>query len=342
MENGRVAPNTFVLVRGNAHAPGEPVEPGFLSVLSDELPDIAELSADISSSGRRLAFAKWLVDHRNPLTARVIVNRVWQHHLGRGLVRTSSDFGRYGDAPTHPELLDYLATELIRHDWQLKWLHRLILTSQTYRLSSQDAPHGLAADPENHWLWRFDARRLTAEELRDSVLRLTGLLNSQMGGPSVYSKIPDEVLHSASRPDAAWGTSSPADQVRRSVYVFVKRSISDPVLLAFDSADTDSSCPVRFVTTVPTQALTTLNGEFFNQQARVLAERIRREAGDDSRAQVELALRLALARPATDDEIQRGERLLRGWTVEDGASTEDALRYFCLLVLNLNEVIYVD
>ncbi len=318
-ENGRTAPDTFVLVRGNAHAPDDPVDPGFPSVMTDQQPVILELPEDISSCGRRLTFAQWLVDPHNPLTARVIVNRVWQHHFGRGLVRTSSDFGHYGDLPTHPELLDYLASELIRHQWQLKWLHRLILTSQTYQMSSIDRSQGLDVDPENNLLWRFDMRRLTAEEVRDTVLAVTGLLNLQMAGPSVYPKIPDEVLQSASRPDAAWGQSPPSDQVRRSVYTFVKRSISDPVLLAFDSADKDGSCPVRFATTVPTQALTSLNGEFFNSQAGHFAKRLQREVGGDPQRQVQRALSLALSRAPSDEEVERGVELLRHWQQDDGA-----------------------
>jgi hypothetical protein len=330
------------MVRGNAHALGERVEPGFPAALGDMAPVIPQLPDQVPSSGRRTALADWLVDPRNPLTARVIVNRVWQHHFGRGLVRTSSDFGRYGDVPTHPELLDYLATELIRHDWQLKWLHQLILTSQTYQMSSADNDAGLAVDPANQWFWRFDPRRLTAEEVRDTLLVVSGVLNLSMGGPSVYSRIPDEVLQSASRPDAAWGHSSPSDQYRRSVYVFVKRSISDPVLLAFDSADRDSSCPVRFATTVPTQALTTLNGEFFHEQAALLAARVRRDAGDDPRSQVTRALSLALSRAPSDAEIMRGAELLADWQQQDGQPADEALKFFCLLVLNLNETIYLD
>jgi hypothetical protein len=341
-ENGREAPETFILIRGNVHAPGEQVEPGFPAALSDQAPAFPELPESIPSCGRRTALANWIVDARNPLTARVIVNRVWQHHFGRGLVRTSSDFGRYGEAPTHAELLDYLAVELVRHDWQLKWLHHLILTSQTYQMSSADNADGLAADPANNLFWRFDMRRLTAEELRDTVLSVTGMLNMNMGGPSVYSTIPDEVLQSASRPDAAWGQSSPADQSRRSVYVFVKRSISDPVLLAFDAADKDSSCPVRFATTVPTQALTTLNGEFFHEQSELFAARMRREAGDNRQQQVTRALTLALSRQPMVDEVARGMELIEQWQTEDNLPADEALKCFCLLVLNLNELVYVD
>lgn len=346
-ENGRSAPETFVLVRGNAHAPGDEVTPGFLEVLTE--PDgvdspitLPTLPDDIQSTGRRLAYANWLVDPHHPLTARVIVNRVWQHHFGRGLVRTTSDFGKYGEQPTHPQLLDYLAKQLIEHDWQLKWLHQLIMKSNTYRMASQDREDGLAADPENHLFWRYNMRRLTAEEMRDTVLSVTGELNQAMGGKSVYPEIPEAIRQTASRPDAAWGRSAPEDEVRRSVYVYVKRSVADPILSSFDAADTDSSCPVRFATTVPTQALTTLNGDFYNQQAGVFAERLRREAGDDPVAQVATALKLTLCRQPTDSEVARGVRLLTQWQAEDQVSEQEALRYFCLMALNLNEMIYID
>ncbi len=189
-------------------------------------------------------------------------------------MRTSNDFGRYGDAPTHPELLDYLASRIDPPRLATEMAPRLDPDLANLSDVLERSRPDLEVDPENHLFWRFDMRRLTAEEVRDTVLCVTGQLNLEMSGPSIYSKIPDEVLQSASRPDAAWGKSSADQEVRRSVYVFVKRSISDPVLLAFDSADTDGSCPVRFATTVPTQALTTLNGEFFNEQAGELAARV--------------------------------------------------------------------
>ncbi|MCA9167784.1 MAG: DUF1553 domain-containing protein, partial [Planctomycetales bacterium] len=341
-ENGREAPETFVLIRGNASAPGEPVAMGFPQILGGGTPEVEPLPDDINSSGRRTLFANWLVDGNNPLAARVIVNRVWQYHFGRGLVRSSSDFGRYGDAPTHPELLDYLATELIRHDWQLKWLHKFILTSRAYRMSSADNGVALDVDPMNNLMWRFEMRRLSSEELRDTVLTVTGQLNAKMHGPSVYSQIPDEVLQSSSRPEDAWGKSAPADQVRRTVYVFVKRSIADPVLSSFDSADTDASCPVRFSTTVPTQALTTLNGRFFNDQAQRLAERLHREGHHDERDFVKAAIELATCRPVEPAEVARGTQLIHDWQAKDNVSRADAERFFCLLTLNLNELIYLD
>jgi hypothetical protein len=185
-------------------------------------------------------------------------------------------------------------------------------------------------------------RRLTAEEIRDTVLLATGQLNLAMGGPSVFPVLPDEVLQTASRPDAAWGHSPPADQVRRSVYVHVKRSVADPVLRGFDAADTDGSCPVRFATTVPTQALTSLNGQFFQQQAGLLAARLQREAGAAEADQVARGLEIVLSRPAEPPEVARGVQLLHDWQTQDGVAAADALRYYCLLLLNLNETIFIE
>jgi hypothetical protein len=341
-ENGRDAPDTFVLVRGSAHAPGEQVEPGVPEVLGMADPVIPTPADDAESSGRRLTLARWLVDEANPLTSRVIANRLWQHHFGRGLVRNSNDFGLAGSPPTHPQLLDWLARELIANDWSLKEMHRRMMTSSTYRMASADNAAALASDPMNDLLWRFDMRRLTAEEVRDSILAVTGKLSRKLGGPSVYTAIPDEILAGASRPDLVWGKSSEKDRNRRSVYVHVKRSLAEPLLKTFDSPDTETSCAVRFVTTVPTQSLTMLNGVFFHEQAAALAERLRREAGDDVGQQVTHALSLALSRAPADEEVARGESLIAAWQNEDGLDRATAIQYYCLLVLNLNEFVYLD
>ncbi len=309
-ENGGTAPPMYIHVRGSAHAHGEQVEPGFPAVLTDGQPEIGSRPED-RSSGRRRVLAQWITSRDNPTAARVMANRLWQHHFGRGLVRTTNDFGKSASPPTHPQLLDWLAAELVESGWQIKAMHRLMLTSAAYQMGYYESTDGWAKDPENNLFWRFDMRRLTAEEVRDSILLLTGNFNDKMGGPSIYTEIPAELLQGASRPDAAWGHSSPSERVRRSVYVHVKRSVIEPVLGTFDIADTDSTCPVRFVTTVPTQALTTLNGEFFNQQAAAFADRLRREAGDDVAAQVAQGLRLALQREPTDDEIARRYRTYR-------------------------------
>ena len=345
-EPGTVAPVTHLLRRGNPASPGETVEPGFLSVLGSSSPVIAP-PASGRSSGRRRALADWIAAPDNPLTARVIVNRVFQHHFGRGLVRTPSDFGIQGSLPTHPELLDWLAGHFVQDGWSLKRLHRLILTSQSYQASATPTAEALKADPANDLFSRFEMRRLTAEEIRDSVLWVGGSGNPRMHGPGMYVALPKEVLASQSVPGKGWGDSPKVEQARRSIYIHVKRSLLSPVLLSFDLAETDRSTPVRFATTQPTQALGMLNGAFFNEQARVLADRIRAEVGSEPREQVRReqvrrVLHRVTSRPPSDREISQGVALLQSLTSEEGLGATAALDAFCLLAFNLNEFLYLE
>ncbi len=341
-EAGPEAPETHVMLRGNPHSPGDKVEPGFLQVVSTSSPSFPTPPPGSKTTGRRTVLADWIASPENPLTARVMANRVWQYHFGRGIVRSSSNLGTQGDKPTHPELLDWLASELISNGWRLKSLHRIILNSDAYKMSSKPDDKALAADPMNDRFWRFDMRRLTAEEIRDSILAVTGTLSLKMYGPGVYPEIPAEVMAGQSVPGAGWGKSSNEDQARRSVYVHVKRSLILPILESFDLAETDRSLPVRFATTQPTQALGLLNGSFMNKQARAFAARLKREAGPESSKQVELALHLATGRKPTEKEIKRGVALISALLERDGASPELALESFCLVVLNLNEFLYLD
>jgi hypothetical protein len=341
-EAGPAPPETFVLVRGNPHVKGEKVTPGFPSVFNLPDPVIPAPKPGTRSSGRRLVLANWIASRDNPLTARVMVNRLWQHHFGRGIVRSPSDFGLHGSRPTHPELLDWLASEFVDRGWSMRAMHRLILTSNAYRMSSRGNEKALAADPVNDLFWRFDMRRLSAEEIRDSILAVSGNVNLKMFGPSVHPEIPREVLAGQSMPGRGWPVSLPDEQNRRSVYVHVKRSLLLPILESFDLAETDRTTPVRFSTTQPTQALGMLNGDFLNKQARVFAGRLRTEARSDVGAQVRLALALATSRAPTEAEIQRGMRFIEALRMQDGASPDVALDMFCLLVLNLNEFVYLD
>ena len=347
-EHGAKAPETHLLYRGNPHAETSPetrVEPAFPSVLKPPIPQIVP-PVNGRSTGRRLALAKWIASPENPLTARVIANRIWQYHFGRGLVRSSSNFGFAGDPPTHPRLLDWLAAELIANNWRLKALHKVILMSAAYRASSMAEPEALAADPLNDAFWRYDMRRLSAEELRDTIHVASGDFNPKMFGPGIYPTIPQAVLATQSRPGAGWGNTPPAEQARRSVYIHVKRSLLTPLLTDFDLADTDTPCPVRFVTTQPTQALGMMNGEFVQQQARVFAERVTREAGGpdavDVRACVRRAIEIALVRPATAEEVTQGLALIDKLETTEGISPGRALELYCLLLLNLNEFAYLD
>ncbi len=346
-EQGPEAPPTHVLIRGNPHIEGAEISPGFPSVLSPPDP-IIQPPPHGESSGRRRALAAWIASPENPLTARVMVNRIWQWHFGRGLVRTPNNFGLTGTQPTHPELLDWLAAEFVDKGWSLKSMHRLILMSNTYRMASTAADQaaedqGQQIDPSNDLLWRFDMRRLRAEEVRDSILATIGTLNrKKMFGPSIYPVIPDEVLAGQSRPGENWGKSSDEDVRRRSIYIHIKRSLAVPILAAFDVANTESTCPARFATTQPTQALGMLNSAFINKQAETFANELRKQVGDDRPAQVRLALQRVTQRDPTKIEVTRGLDLMSSLQEEHGMSCDESLRFFCLTALNLNEFLYID
>jgi hypothetical protein len=332
---------TNLMVRGNPHSPGPMVEPGFPKALGGTTPNIPLADPKATSAGRRRFLAEWLVSPENPLTARVWVNRIWQHHFGRGIVASSNDFGKYGTPPTHPELLDWLAGELVRQQWRAKPMHRLLLTSSAYRMSSVGQADALAKDPANHLFWRQPMRRLAAEEVRDSFLQVSGQLNEQMGGESIYPPIPRDVLAGQSVPGSGWNTSPPDQANRRSVYVHLKRSLQVPILGQFDQADTDTSCPVRYTTTVPAQALGLLNGAFSNDQAAHLARRLEKERPSDLRAQAERAIRLTTGRTPSSTELDADVAFMKS-VVASGASPSEALRQYCLLALNTSEFIYLD
>ncbi len=333
---------SYVRLRGNPHLRGPDVVPGFPDILGGGDADLAKAPQREGSRGRRSLLANWMVQPDNRLTARVIANRVWQYHFGRGIVRTPNNFGLGGDPPTHPQLLDWLARQLMRDGWRLKSLHRSIMLSQTYQMSSAATADGLAIDPSNDWFWRFDMRRLTAEEMRDAMLAVSGQLNLKMGGPGFYEKIPQVVLNGQSRPGDGWGESSDVERARRSIYIHVKRSLLTPLLVSFDLAEPDASCPVRFATTQPTQALGSLNSDAFQELAAAFAARLRRECPDDVRAQVARALRLAVLRWPTSAEIERGVQLIEELQSKQGVDSDQALQLYCLVVLNLNEFIYLD
>lgn len=340
-ENGPKAQDTFILGRGSPKSKGEQVEPGFPSVLTEIKANIPEVPKDAKSSHRRRVLADWIASKDNPLTWRVIANRLWQHHFGRGLVRSSSDFGYQGTPPTHPELLDWLASRFAENG-RFKEMHRLIVLSNTYRMSSKSSEESVAKDAENDLFWRFDPRRLAAEEIRDSFLAVSGNINlTKMYGPSIYPKISKDVLAGQSVPGRGWKVSPPEEAARRSVYVHLKRSLQVPFLSVFDAADTDATCPVRFATTQPTQALIMLNGEFANEQAETFAADVRKKTGDKSEDQVRLILWRACQREPSAKEIARGIRLMDDLATK-GVSRSEALRLYCLLALNLNEFVCLD
>ncbi len=290
-------PATHVLIRGNASTPGKEVQPAFLAILGGGTPDIPPRDEHDRTTGLRLAMAKWIASEDNPLTARVMVNRIWQHHFGTPIVATPNDFGRAGVPPTHPDLLDFLASRFIEDGWSIKSLHRLILTSRTYRQSSRNMnDDALAIDPGNTLYWRQNMRRLEAEAIRDSVLAVSGTLNPAMGGPSFFPQLGGEVVAGASKPGFGWGHSSEAERARRSIYIFVKRTMLVPFMETLDYTGTESPMDRRPITTIAPQALLMLNSRFMRDQAAILAERVAEHAPDDPAAQMDQAFLLALGR----------------------------------------------
>jgi hypothetical protein len=334
-ERSAVAAATHLLWRGSASQPGPTVEPGVPAVLVSRQP--AFLPAGEHTTRRRLSLARWIASKDNPLTARVIVNRVWMHHMGQPLVRTPGDFGRRGDRPSHPELLDWLAGWFVEHGWSLKALHRLIVTSTAYRMSRAWHPEYSKEDPENRLFWRFAPRRLEAEAIRDSILAASGRLRRDMFGPGVRPAIPRGALEGHSDPATVWQPDPPVRAERRTVYVHVKRSLLVPLLECLDLCDTTRSSARRAVTTVAPQALMLFNGAFANEQARHLASRLLREAGADPGKQVDHAYRLVLCRPPTPRE----RHLLLGY-LDRRQKTDAAWQQVCRVLLNLNELVYPD
>jgi hypothetical protein len=348
-----VPPPTHLLIRGKATQPGPEVAPAVPAVLLGAQP---EFGPGGETSLRRRALARWIASPGNPLTARVIVNRVWQKHFGEGLVRTPSDFGVMGQPPTHPELLDWLANWFVDEGWSLKKLHRLILTSNTYRMGKRgsDAPAAEAAyfaqDPENRLLWRFPYTRLEAEAIRDSMLAVSGRLNRRMFGPSMYPEIPEAALAGHSDPGKIWKVSDEEERSRRTVYAFLKRAMIVPLLEVLDLCDTTRTSPVRTTTSVAPQALTLFNGEFVNRQARFFAARLISEVGEDARAQIDRAFRLALARPPEESETRALLEFLKSTAagLAGSAASEPqndrlkALEEMCRVIFNLNEFVYPD
>jgi hypothetical protein len=324
------APVTHLLQRGQASKPGPVVEPGVPAVLVKQQPNF--LPPGPFTSQRRLSLARWIAGPENPLTARVIVNRIWQYHFGEGLVRTASDFGVMGEKPTHPELLDWLASWFVREGWSIKKLHRLIMTSNTYRMSKRMIPEYQDKDPENRLWWRFPYHRLEVEAIRDSMLAVSGRLNPKMYGPSMLPAVPKEALEGSSDPNTIWRASDEKEASRRTIYAHIKRSMILPMLDVLDLCDTARSAAKRNVTSTAPQALTLLNSDFTNRQARYFAERLRKEAGTDPAKQIDLAYRLALCRPPTTAERNRLEQFLK----------EESLEQMCRVVLNLNEFVYSD
>jgi hypothetical protein len=329
-DNGPKAPKTFLLRRGELGHPVAEVEPGWPIIL---VPGNVSLPAKVTmvlpnSTGRRTTLADWLAGKDNPLTARVLVNRLWQHHFGRGIVATPSDFGVRGERPTHPELLDWLATECVERGWSIKTMHRLMLTSATYQQTTSASPGTRAKDPDNKLFSRMNRLRLEGEIVRDSLLALGGRLNPRMGGPGVFPPLPDELSDSVKD----WKASAdPREHVRRSVYIFARRNLHFPFLDAFDLPDSNLSCPKRERSTTAPQALALLNAPDVMEAARRLATRLSAEAASEEE-RITLAFRLVLARRPAATEMQMSREFL----------AHSPLAEFCRALFNLNEFVYLD
>jgi hypothetical protein len=292
-----------------------------------------ELAGDATAPKTQLA--RWLTDDRHPLTARVIVNRIWQHHFGRGLVRTANDFGTHGDRPSHPDLLDWLAASLVKNDWRLKSVHRLIVLSNTYRQSglllSPSRTAASAADPDNRFLRHFSRRRLSGEEIRDAMLAVSGRINLQAHGPSVMTPVDPELTGLLYNPSQWRVTQDTREHDRRSIYLIAKRNLRLPFMEAFDAPALQTSCPLRGASTHAPQALELLNGRFANDMAAAFADRLTGECDGDVDRMVERAYRLAVGRAPTEQERVLSIEFL----------SEQPLTEFALAVFNLNEFVYI-
>tara|TARA_R110002111_G_scaffold227346_1_gene288863 strand:- start:129547 stop:132627 length:3081 start_codon:yes stop_codon:yes gene_type:complete len=301
-----------ILIRGDVHQPGLEVGKGWPAVLGATTVDSDKLS--------RVVLADWLTDRRNPLVSRVWVNRLWQYHFGRGLVSTPSDFGVQGEPPSHPELLDWLAVELMEQGWSTKHIHRQIVLSSTYRQARAFDEANFKKDPENRLLWSWPRRRLEAEAIRDSILCATGELQRELSGPSVPQEREEENL-------------------RRTIYLFQRRSEMPSVMMMFDAPDSIASCSRRQVSTVALQPLFMLNSQFMDRRAQVLSKKIMAKAGDDQSRQVERAFQLVLGRVPDEAERTRSRALLQ--SAGSAAEQDRRLSMLCHALLNLNEFIYI-
>jgi hypothetical protein len=334
-------PTSRVMVRGEYDNPGEVVEPGFLTCITGK-EEPAEIRLDPfkrwPTRSRRMALAEWIASSENPLTARVMMNRLWHSHFGRGIVATTSDFGQLSGGPSHPDLLDWLARRFVQENWSIKAIHRLIVTSQTYRQSSVwQNERAALADPDNALLWRFRRRRLDAEAVRDSVLAVSGRLSPEQFGPPIFPPLPGDIADRVKYNDSKWDTQFGAEGRKRSLYIYQQRSLTMPLLQAFDALVCDESRPLRRTSVTALQALALYNGQFVNDEAKHLAQRICDEAGHDPRRQIEVGFARALSRAPSQVETEKMLEFMR-----QSESPEQALVGLCRILYNCNEFIYVD
>jgi hypothetical protein len=351
------SPETFVLHRGDIHSPKQKVAPEVPRIFCEQT-DAPKLewspSVEGTASGRRLSLARWIASPKHPLTARVMVNRIWQRHFGLGIVPTTDDFGRTGLEPSNPELLDFLASQFIRSGWSVHHMHRVILATRAYRLSSSDAPNeSTKLDPESRTVWSQRMRRLDAEAIRDSILQVAGTLTEKQGGPSVVPALSQEVRDAANPVSISQWQESPAEeQTCRSIYLITKRSLKVPFLETMDFANRSSPAGIRPVTTTAPQALLLLNDPWVGEQSAALVARLQAECSDGANASdihvmVERLWKLAYQRSATDEEQEMAKRFLLFQSQSQGNSfvkeiTDQAWISLGRAVLNSNEFLYID
>ena len=333
-------PTSRVMIRGEYDNPGEVVEPGFLSCITgNEEP--ANIRLDPfkrwPTRSRRMALAEWIAGPENPLTARVLVNRLWHWHFGRGIVRTPSDFGQLSGGPSHPELLDWLALQFVKENWSIKAIHRLIVTSATWRQTALHHDSRAAQiDPDNVLLWRFRRQRLNAETIRDAVLTVSGRLNSEQYGPPIFPPLPDDIEQRVKYSQSKWDTQYGPEGRKRSIYVYQQRTLTMPFMQAFDALVCDESRPRRRHSVTPLQALAMYNGRLVNEEVQYFADRIQDSVGAnaDTAEQFELAFQIALGRVPADDEIHTMSKLMDG--------NDSGLESVCRVLLNSNEFVFID
>ncbi|HIG31609.1 MAG TPA: DUF1553 domain-containing protein [Verrucomicrobiales bacterium] len=364
-ESRRVAPPSYLMILGDFRRKGPEISPAFLPIANRYDMTVSIPITESTTSGRRSALAEWLTNPDHPLTSRVIVNRLWQHHFGRPLVGTPNDFGLQGEKPSHPDLLDWLASELMSMDWSLKAMHRTMLQSATYRQASLPVNiqwrHATQIDPENRLWSRMKRKRLEGETLRDAMLAVSDQLNFEHGGQGVRPPLPEEITTTLLKKQ--WQVSTDIkDHFRRSIFLFVRRNLKYPMFDVFDRPDTNASCGHRSTSTTATQSLTLLNSDFSIQTARFLAGSVTAHGVADIPHWIDQCYKRVFSRPPTNSELQAGVEFIRQQSsllrkenrpminlatplprhpaVDGYIGT--ALTDFALAMFNLNEMIYLD
>ena len=349
-ENGQKVPTSYLAVRGDFRRQGAAIVPAYPRIINTrtQSPNIRPVKS--GSSFRRAELARWITASDHPLTSRVVMNRLWQHHFGKALVGTPNDFGTQGLEPSHPLLLDFLGTELIRNDWSLKQMHRLIVNSATYRQASRGSSNAwieaVEKDPDNTWLSRMNRRRLTGESLRDAMLAASLSLNDRQGGPSDRPPLPTEVHATLLRKNHWITSASESDHHRRSIYVFVRRNLRFPMFDVFDRPDANASCAQRSITTTAPQSLNLLNSEFSLRISEAMATIVLNETeGDTERAIEQLFLRILGRKPSLNETDSLKDFLIQypqPLSGYDKNQSEQAFTEISLALFNLNEFLYVD